>query len=95
MSSPCPTIDSLVELGFEHRTTGAGLDGFGFRFVNLDLDAVHVTNLYGRYVVLLSGVLNTGRTVGVVEEQIPNDLGTAMESVRLGQLCAKSSRIRP
>ena len=80
MSGPCPTIDSLIALGFEPRQTSAGLDGVGYRFVHLDLDAVHLMNLYVRYVVLLSGVLNTGRTVAVIEDQIPNDLGTSVEA---------------
>ena len=80
MSGPCLTIDSLIALGFEHRKTQAGLEGVGYRFVHLDLDAVHVMNLNARYVVLLSGVLNTGRTVAVIEDQIPNDLGSALEA---------------
>ena len=48
MSGPCPTLDSLLALGFEHRQTIAGLDGVGYRFIHLDLDAVHVMNLYAR-----------------------------------------------
>ena len=97
MSDPCPTLESLVELGFEHRTTGAGLEGIGYRFVHLDLDAVHVMNLYGRYTVLLSGVLNTGRTMAVIEEQIPNDLGTALEAAAWLSYALKSheSDLRP
>ena len=80
MSDPCPTLDSLIALGFERRTTQGGLDGVGYRFVHLDLDAVHVMNMYARYVVLLSGVINTGRTVATVESQIPGDLGSALEA---------------
>ena len=37
-------------------------------------------NMYARYVVLLSGVINTGRTVALIESQIPNDLGSASEA---------------
>ena len=80
MSGPCPTIDSLIALGFEHRTTQAGLQGVGYKFVHLDLDVVHVMNMYARYVVLLSGVINTSRTVALIESQIPNDLGSALEA---------------
>ena len=56
------------------------LEGVGYRFVHLDLGAVHVMNLYGRYVVLLSGVVETRRTLGLVESQIPNDIGSALEA---------------
>ena len=80
LSDPCPTIDSLIALGFEPRQTSAGLEGVGYKFGHLDMDAVHVMNLYARYVVLLSGVLNTGRTVAIIEDQIPTDLGSALEA---------------
>ena len=37
-------------------------------------------NPYARYVVLLSGVLNTGRKLAIIESQIPIDLGSAFEA---------------
>ena len=37
-------------------------------------------NLYFRYVALLSGVLNTGRTVAVIGDQIPPDLEDPQEA---------------
>lgn len=80
MSDPCPTIDSLIALGFERRTTKAGIEGVGYRFTHLDLDAVHVMNLYARYVVLLSGVLETHRSLAIIEDQIPNDLRSPSEA---------------
>ena len=80
MSDPCPTIDSLIALGFERRTTKAGIEGVGYRFAHLDLNAVHVRNLYARYVVLLSGVLQTRRSLAIIEDQIPNDLGSTSEA---------------
>ncbi len=92
MSGPCPTLDSLIALGFEHRKTQAGLEGVGYRFVHLDLDAVHVMNLYARYVVLLSGILNTGRTVAIIEDQIPPDLGSASEAAAWVSYALKSHR---
>ena len=92
MSDPCPTQDSLIALGFEHRQTQAGLEGVGYKFVHLDLDAVHVVNMYGRYVVLLSGVVETRRTVGVVEDQIPNDLGSPSEAAAWVSYALKSHR---
>ena len=92
MRNPCPTIDSLIGLGFERRQTSAGLDGIGYRFVHLDLDAVHVMNLYARYIVLLSGVLNTGRTVAVIEDQIPEDLGSTLEAAAWVSYAFRSHR---
>ena len=80
MNDPSQTLDSLTALGFEPRRTSAGLDGVYYRFVHLDLDAVHMAILYSRYVVLLSGVLNTGRTVAVTGDQIPYHLGCALEA---------------
>ena len=68
------------------------MDGIGYRFVHLDLYAVHVMNLYARYVVLLSGVLNTGRTVAVIEDQIPDDLGSALEAQAWVSYVLKSHR---
>ena len=52
----------------------------GYRFVHLDLEALHLMNLDVRYVVLLSGVINTGRILAEVESQIPNDLGSPLEA---------------
>ena len=92
MSGLCPTLDSLIALGFERRTTQAGLKGVGYKFVHLDLDAVHVMNMYARYVVLLSGVINTARTVALVESQIPGDLGSALEAAAWVSYALKSNR---
>ena len=80
MSGPSPTLDSLIALGFERKKTRDGLEGVGYRFVHLDLDAVHATNTYARDVVLLSGVLDTGHTLATIEDQIPNDLTSALEA---------------
>ena len=79
MSSSCPTIENLIALGFERRRTRGGLAGVGYRFVNLDLDAVDVHNLYARYVVLLTGLIDTGRRLAIIEHQIPPDLGSSLE----------------
>ena len=49
-------------------------------------------NLYGRYVVLLSGVVETRRTLGVVESQIPNDIGSALEAAAWVSYALKSYR---
>ena len=80
MSVSSPTLDSLIALGFERKKTSDGLEGVGYRFAHLDLDAVHVTNPSARDVVLLSGVLDTGQTLATVEGEIPNDLTSALEA---------------
>ena len=80
MSGQSPTFDSLIALGFERKKTRDGLEGVGYRFVHLDLDAVHVTNTYAQDVVLLSGVIDTGHTLATIEDQIPNDLTSALEA---------------
>ena len=56
------------------------MKGVCYKFACLDLDARHVMSLYARQVVLLSGVLNTGRTLATIESQIPDDLGSAFEA---------------
>ena len=80
LSDPCPTIDSLIALGFERREPKYGAETAAYRFPNLELEAIHVMNLYARYVVLLSGFLNTGRTMATIEDQIPTDLESALEA---------------
>ena len=80
LSSPGPTLDSLIALGFERKKTRDGLEGVGYRFGHLDLEAVHATNKYARDVVLLSGVLDTGYTLATIEDEIPNDLTSALEA---------------
>ena len=77
MSDPCPTLDSLIALGFDNREPQFGMETVGYRFVHLDLVASHGMNMYARYVVRLSGVVNTGRTLGTVDSQMPPDLGSA------------------
>ena len=49
-------------------------------------------NLYARYVVLLSGVLNTGRTVAVIEDQIPDDLASPVEAASWVSFALRSHR---
>ena len=91
----CPTLDSLIALGFEPRKTGDQVEevkAVCYRFACLDLDARHVMNLYARQVVLLSSVLNTGRTLATIESQIPDDLGNAFEAAAWVSYALKSHR---
>ena len=80
MSSSCPTIKSLIALGFEHRDSVSGSETVGYKFVHLDMIASEVTNLYGRQIVYLTGLFKTAREIGDVDSQIPNDLGSALET---------------
>ena len=91
----CPTLDSLIALGFEPRKTGVQVEevkAVCYKFACLDLDARHVMNLYARQVVLLSGVLTTGRTLATIESQIPDDLGNAFEAAAWVSYALKSHR---
>ena len=92
MSGPCPTLDSLIALGFERREPQHGAETVGYRFVHLDLVACHVMNLYAREVVLLSGVVETRRTLSIVESQIPNDLGSPSEAAAWVSYALKSDK---
>ena len=92
MSGPCPTLDSLISLGFERREPQHGAETVGYRFVHLDLVACHVMNLYAREVVLLSGVVETRRTLSIVESQIPNDLGSPSEAAAWVSYALKSDK---
>ena len=80
MSSSCPTLDSLIALGFERREPRFGMETVGYKFKHLDLVASHGMYMYARYVVMLSGVDSTGRTLGTAESQISPDLGSALEA---------------
>lgn len=74
MSDLCPTLRCLLALGFERRPSELFHAVVGYRFQHLDLEAAHGVNKHFRDVILLSGVLNTGRTIGLVDSEIPDDL---------------------
>ena len=88
---PGPLTVSLL-LGFERREPKYGAETAAYRFPNLELEAVHVMNLYARYVVLLSGVLNTRRTMATIEDQIPTDLESALEAAAWVSYALRSYR---
>ena len=64
----------------------------GYKFANLDLNAVRVMTMYGRNVVLLSGVTETRRTLGIVESQIPDEIGSPSEAAAWVTYALKSHR---
>jgi hypothetical protein len=66
----------LLDLGFEQRPNDFGLKTVGYAFPHLELTASDVVNRHFARVVLLGGVFNTGRNLGLVESEIPHDLDT-------------------
>ena len=94
MSDKYPTIDSLIALGFERRESETGLETVGYRFRLLDLKALASINRHLQPVVGLRGILNTGRTLGLIEDDIPPDLGCAREAAAWISYALKSHRSR-
>ena len=92
MPNLCPTLNSLLELGFEHREPVVISDTVGFRFGPLDLTASHMMNMYARYVVVLGGTIDTGRTFSVVDHQIPDDLEDSLEAAAWISYVLRSNR---
>ena len=82
MSGSCPTLDSLVALGFE-LVPGGTAETVRYEFQNFELNASSVMWWTGQ-MVNLSGHGNTGRSLLVIDpgdlssaKMIPNDLGNA------------------
>ena len=92
MSDKYPTLDALVALGFEHREPEFGMKTVGYRFRYLDLKASASISMYFRPDVLLSGVLNTGRTLSQIEHHLSGDLGTPQEAAAWVSYVLKSDR---
>ena len=96
MSDQYPTIDSLVALGFERRVHGTGMDAamgtVSYRFRYLDLTATGAVSRYFQPIVLLGGVLNTGRSLGIIEHYIPPDLETPEEAAAWVSYVLRSAR---
>ena len=92
MSDEYPTLDALVALGFEHREPIFGMKTVGYRFHYLDLEASASISMYFRPDVLLSGVLDTGRTLSQIKHHLPGDLGTPQEAAAWVSYILKSDR---
>lgn len=87
-----PTIKSLVGLGFRRRVTAAG-ESASYMFPHLYLTAIHAMSPTSfRYVVLLTGVVLTSRSVGEVESQIPPDLESPLEAAAWVSYALRSYR---
>ena len=96
MSGPCPTLEILLDLGFEDRPPvtqippslswmvpkrlRSPLVSVCYRFAHLDLVASPDMNTFGQHVVQLGGVRYTGRTLAIVEGEIPRNLGSTLEA---------------
>ena len=77
MSYPYITLASLKALGFTPRITPSGMEAVGYRFLLVDLVASASTTIIGLPLVHLGGILDTGRTLGLIDYHIPPDLETA------------------
>lgn len=67
MSDLCPTLRSLLALGFERRPPEYASHIVAYRFTCLDLKAFHAINRYFCKVVFLSGVLHTRASMSRVK----------------------------
>ena len=97
MSNPCPTMQSLIALGFEERDSTSGAETVGYRFVHLDINASEVMNLYGRRIVYLTGLFKTAREMDQVDFHLPTNLGSSLEAAAWVSYALKSfkSQIQP
>lgn len=76
MTNLSPTLRSLVYLRFERRRPVFGMDTVGYRFRHLDLTASDGVSKYQRPIVILGGILNTSRTLALIQNELPSDLDT-------------------
>ena len=77
MSNPYITLKSLEALGFTPRSTLSTTKAVGYRFRYVNLVASASCTIVGVPLVNLSGILDTVRTIGLIDYGIPPDLETA------------------
>ena len=77
MSETYTTLSCLAALGFTPRSTPSGMKGVGYRFRLVDLVASASYTIAGVPVVCLDGILDTVRTLALIDITIPPDLETA------------------
>lgn len=92
MSSLCPTLRSLLALGFERRPPEYATYIVAYRFKFLDLKAFHAINRYYRKVVFLSGVFSSCDSIGEVQSQIPDNLDDERTTAAWVALALRSYR---
>ena len=106
VSGPCPTLDILLELGFEDRPPATQISPsiswmvpehvrsplvtVCYRFADFDLVASPLTKMFGREVVQLSGVIESSRSLTEIRGEIPPDLGSSVEAAAWVSFALKS-----
>ena len=96
MNGPYPTLEVLLQLGFEDRppfiqippssqwmvprTLRSPSVSVCYPFADFDLVASPEMKRFGQYVVRLTGVRDTRRSLEFVEGEIPSNLGNALEA---------------
>lgn len=76
MKSTCPTLCSLLDLGFELTPDNMGMPCISYKFSNINLEARHVVNRFFQKTVMLTGILKTPNSMTLVQTEIPDDLET-------------------
>ena len=106
MSAQRPTLELLLELGFEDRPpvirispsslwmvpehVRSPLVSVCYGFANFDLVASPLTKMFGREVVQLSGVIEAPRSLTEIQGEIPSDLGSVLEAAAWVSYALKS-----
>lgn len=96
LSGPYPTLEVLLDLGFEDRppfiqippslqwmvptTLRSPSVNVCYPFAGFDLVACPEIKRFGQYVVRLTGVRDTRRSLEFIEGEIPSNLGNALEA---------------
>ena len=108
MSDPCPTLDSLIALGFEDRPPviqvqpsirwmvpqvhQSPLVSVCYRFADFDLVASPTLNSFNVPVVELIGYCGDDRSLSIIEGQIPPNLRTTSEAAAWVSFALRSHR---
>ena len=74
------TLDSLATLGFEPRASSISWKAVGYRFQHLDLMASASATMIGAPAVSFSGVFQTKRILGVIDQLIAPDIDNPREA---------------
>ena len=108
LTNPCPTLETLLELGFEDRPPvmqvapsirwmvpqvhQSPLVSVCYRFADFDLVASPTLNSFNVPVVGLTGYREDDRSVSIIEGQIPSNLRTSLEAAAWISFALRSQR---
>ena len=108
MTSPSPTLETLLELGFEDRPPAiqvstsmrwmvpqvhqSSLVSVCYRFTDFDLVASPTLNSFNVPVVGLTGYRGDDRSLSIIEGQIPSNLRTTSEAAAWISFALRSHR---